>query len=680
MGSITSLSFITPLALALSALAIPIILLYMLRLRRTEMSISSTFLWQQLVRDREANAPWQKLKFNWLLLLQLLILAALVLALARPFTNVKTITTGHIILMLDASASMQATDVDSSRFAEARDIALDMVDKLGSGDTMTVIQVSAVPEVLASASRDKLVLRDAIRDAAPDNVHPDWIAAIKLANASTEGMEERTVVIISDGGLPLDLPRISGEVRYVPVGTDSSNLAISALATGDVSGQVPQLFVRISNYGTVDTDVILDGRINDNDTFDWARRFTVPAGEYVDVFDIELPPDFETLTTQLTLPVSADMPDHLATDNRAFTVRDRSGSGRVLLVSDDNVFLQSVFEAMSAVTLVTTTPDEYQLDPDDEIDLYVFDSWLPDELPNNNLLLVNPPRSTDFFDVGGIVTIEGGFPDSLTVPPSSQDDPRVRNLGPFLEEVLIFRELDELENTPWAVPLVQINETYPLVVAGERGNRQIAILPFAVTDTNTSMVRQGAWPVLMLGLMDWFSPAPFMAASDSLAPGSPVTVRFINDADEAVITLPDERTVTLEPEAAELGAVAVFGNTREPGLYRVDLRRDGDTIKTGHFAVNLFDARESAIAPQDSLTIDEKELLPAESEETTRREWWRWLLVTGLIILFIEWWFYHRSLQRLPRVTLAGLRQGAQAERGRLRALLKRGNRRMGTR
>ena len=52
------MSFLTPLAFALGALALPVIALYMLRLRRVEQPISSTFLWRQLVRDREANAPW----------------------------------------------------------------------------------------------------------------------------------------------------------------------------------------------------------------------------------------------------------------------------------------------------------------------------------------------------------------------------------------------------------------------------------------------------------------------------------------------------------------------------------------------------------------------------------------------------------------------------------------------
>ena len=66
------MSFLAPLAL-ISALVIgPIIVaMYILKLRREEHTVSSTFLWQRMVRDVEANAPWQKLRRNLLLLLQL---------------------------------------------------------------------------------------------------------------------------------------------------------------------------------------------------------------------------------------------------------------------------------------------------------------------------------------------------------------------------------------------------------------------------------------------------------------------------------------------------------------------------------------------------------------------------------------------------------------------------------
>ncbi|MCA9986938.1 MAG: BatA domain-containing protein, partial [Anaerolineales bacterium] len=106
------ISFLTPLMLLLGLLAAPIILLYMLRLRRQEMLVSSTMLWQRLLRDREANAPWQKLRRNLLLILQLLILALLVFALARPFLPVPSVISGSVVVLLDGSASMLATDVE----------------------------------------------------------------------------------------------------------------------------------------------------------------------------------------------------------------------------------------------------------------------------------------------------------------------------------------------------------------------------------------------------------------------------------------------------------------------------------------------------------------------------------------------------------------------------------------
>src|SRR5881398_2244234 len=141
------MSFLTPLALALGALAGPVIVLYMLRLRRREVQVSSTLLWQQILRDREANAPWQRLRRNLLLLLQLLILAALVIALARPFVEVPTVTTGRIALLIDASASMNATDVQPSRFEAARQQALSIVDTLSEQDSLAVIRVAEAPDV-----------------------------------------------------------------------------------------------------------------------------------------------------------------------------------------------------------------------------------------------------------------------------------------------------------------------------------------------------------------------------------------------------------------------------------------------------------------------------------------------------------------------------------------------------
>jgi hypothetical protein len=651
-------SFVTPLALALGALAVPIILLYMLRLRRTELPISSTFLWRQLVRDREANAPWQRLRLSWLLLLQLLILAALVVALARPFATVRTITSGRMVLMLDASASMNATDVEPNRFAAARKIALDLVDTLGPEDTMTVIRVSAVPEILAAASRDKLVLRNAIRDAKPGDVSADWLAAMTLAAGGAIGVDRLKVVIISDGGLPPDLPPVLGDVLFVPVGEQASNLAISALATGALPGRTPQLYARISNYGTAQTDAILDVWLDG--TFDTARRYTVPAGGYVDVSDIDLPQAFDTLTAHLTLPTGSTVRDYLSIDNVAYAVRDRSGAGRVLLVTTDNLFLEQVFRSLRGVQLFKIDPTENL--PQDKFDLYVFDGVLPDPLPDGELLIINPPHGTDFFQLGDELKPAG----PITVDP---EDSRARNLDVYMKTVNL-QAFRALQGVDWGTVLVQV-DGHPLVVAGEVENRQVAILPFDVRYPNTDLVLQPAWPILIAELAAWFSPPRITDVGD-LSPGAPVTVRFIQNADEAVITGPNGQKTTLHPDGSE----AVFADTLEPGLYQVDLRKDGKTLKSEEFAVNLFDPSESRIEPQQNITIGSTTVSQGRREETARREFWPWVAGIGLAILAIEWWLYQRSLQRVPRSALVDWRTGRISQAGRLRAFFTRWPRR----
>ncbi|OQX65048.1 MAG: hypothetical protein B5M51_01925, partial [Anaerolinea sp. 4484_236] len=102
--------FLSPLFALLGLLAIPILLLYMLKLRRQDVKVSSTLLWQMVVQDRQANIPWQRLRRNLLLFIQLLILAALVFALLRPAFSSDMISNAEVIVVLDASASMQATD------------------------------------------------------------------------------------------------------------------------------------------------------------------------------------------------------------------------------------------------------------------------------------------------------------------------------------------------------------------------------------------------------------------------------------------------------------------------------------------------------------------------------------------------------------------------------------------
>src|SRR6202521_1974220 len=142
------MSFLSPLALATFALALPIVLLYFLKVRRREQTVPSLLLWAPALRDREASAFFQRLQRDPLLILQLLVLLALALALARPAVTVMGHGAKRIVVVLDTSASMKATDVSPSRFVRAQREALALVGGLGTGAEVMVIEAAVQPRVL----------------------------------------------------------------------------------------------------------------------------------------------------------------------------------------------------------------------------------------------------------------------------------------------------------------------------------------------------------------------------------------------------------------------------------------------------------------------------------------------------------------------------------------------------
>lgn len=632
------MSFLTPLAFIGALLAVPIILLYMLRLRRREVTVSSTYLWRQLFQDQEANTPWQRLRRNLLLLLQLLILALLVLTLARPFITVPTVSTGQTALLLDASASMNATDINGrSRFEEAQRQARELILTKGPDDAYTIIRVADVPEILTPYTTDQETLREAIDNAQPSLSKGDWVAALTLAAAGGAGTEDFNVVVVGDGGLgeASGLPAIPGELRYVPIGLSNSNLAITALATDTLPGQRPQLFSQIHNYGDTDAEVIFSLRV-DGELFA-AEPYTVPALGDLPIVSAALPASFTTLHASLTLPAASTVPDYLAADNDAYAVSSGLDNRRVLLMTEGNLFLEQVLRSLPA--LQAFKGDIARPLSAQPFDLYIFDGWLPEELPAGDLLVINPPRSTPFFTTGEISQQTG----DIIV---RREDSRMTYVDFANVNILQFRQIS---GTPWADALVRA-EGGPLLLAGEVDGRQVALLTFDVRDSDLPL--QITWPVLMSNLMEWFAPRNAIAASNELKTGDSLVVRPPFEADRIRITLPDGQQRLLPVERATV----VFAETREPGLYRLDVLRGEEVLQSQPFAVNLFDASESDITPRPTINIAGNTIAQSVREELGQREFWPEAALLALLVLLIEWLVYQRRMQ-VPTVMTPALRR-----------------------
>jgi len=691
------MSFLVPGALLAGLLAIPILLLYMLKLRRREVQVSSTLLWQMLLRDRQANTPWQRLKRNLLLFLQLLVLAALVFALARPAINVPSVAGGSLVVLLDGSASMNARLQSTSgssvqyggsqaelqgqsaqtRFEAARSAVRDLIRNLPEGSRMTLILVAGQPRTLISGENDKTQLGQALEGAQASQSIADWEAAFALAAgaaSSLRGTNERTgedtnIVIVSDGGLPqAGLPPLPGKVRYIPIGQGSENLAVSALALRPSASGL-ELFAQVTNYGDLDQQAILS--IYSSGELIKAQRMNIPGGEQKNLILEGLQVQKAVYEARLSAPAEVQVGERPAVyqdlftlDDYAYAVYNPTVNARTLLVSQKNIFLDQLLASLPGIEPFRALPGEDQSLklPNERFDVYVLDGFYPSRaspnLPDNaNLLLINPPAN-DLFEVSGTFTSTGDV--------QVADNPLTEFVDWKNVHVLKARQVETPE---WADVLVD-TPSGPLVFAGETGGRRIAVVTFDLHDSDLPI--QVAYPILFSNLFQFLNQHQTIQISSpagGLHPGESVLIQSQGDTQNIRVQGPSGRFFI--PTINENGMV--FSATGESGIYKITSTDSEEPDGSGTpleqaFAVNLFSPLESDLHLAETIQVGSSPVAASSQAAVGQREYWPWLVVLALGLLLIEWWVYHRRqvfstpwrelIQHLRSKTQSGSRPG----------------------
>ncbi|GAB4446019.1 MAG: BatA and WFA domain-containing protein [Chloroflexi bacterium OHK40] len=620
------MSLIAPLALLAAAVVGPLIVaMYLLKLRREERPISSTFLWQRMVRDVEANAPWQKLRRSLLLLLQLLLMLLLVFALARPFFATQGISGRNLIIIIDHSASMGAIDEPPTRLEAAKQQAYRLIDQLPDGGRATIIAAGGQMAVPAAATSDRRELRRAVEQITLSNAGgSDLAQPLTLAAALAAREEDSEVAIISDGNvtLPDDL-RVPATVSYFPIGRSTENAAVSAIALQ--AGPASQtLFVQATNYGQQVTerrlDIYLDGSVFN------AYNLTLEPGREQSIV-AEIPAQVQVVEARLAGE------DPLPADDRAIAVSTLGDALNVRLVSNGNRFLATGLALLPGLR-VTTVPTSTTVFTETvaQVPVTILDGVVPPTLPPGNLLFIGPVRSTEFFSVTGEIE----FP---VVRPVGGDDPILRNVS--LSEVSVLKAARIVPGS-WGRVVVDSDGT-PLLVVGEREGRRVAVLAFDLH--NSDLPLQVAFPLLLSNLMGYLAPGSGAEASQ-LLPGQPLALQVDETIGEVRVTRPDGVTVSSRNGAVQIqGGQAIYADTEQLGVYTVEEFAGGELVARHRYAVNLFAPGESRIAAQRDLSIPQ--VSGAQStvsrERDGRQEFWRWVALAALIVLIVEWLVYQRN-------------------------------------
>jgi Ca-activated chloride channel homolog len=624
--------FLAPLALLALAVAAPLIIaMYLLKLRREDRAVSSTFLWKRMVRDVEANAPWQRLRFNWLMVLQLLLALLLVLALARPFFRTVGIAGRNLIVVVDRSASMASTDAEGTRIDAAKRQAIALIDQLPDGGRATVIAAGGTLEVPAASSTDRRQLREAVEriqiSAAGGS---DLSQALALAAALSSREPDSEVAILSDGNveIPTDL-KMPATVRYFAIGTRGDNVAVSATALQPSPGGLT-FFAQLTNYGPSTVrrrvDIYLDGTLANAYQVDLGAAGSPTADRSV---ILEVPATVQVAEARL----AAAPEDVLPLDNTGWAVSNTGEGTRVRLVSPGNRFVQVALGLLPGVQVERVPPATSTFtETAAQVPVTILDGVVPDVLPPGNLLLIAPPRSTELFSVTGQLDFPG-------VRPVAGDDPLLRNIS--LADVNIFKAV-RITPGSWARVVVN-SEGGPLLVAGERDGRRIVVLTFALQSSDLPL--NIAFPLLMSNITSYLAPG-FGADTAQIAPGQAIALPVDQQITTVRVIQPDGTIV--EPEIRN--GQAIFADTTRLGPYIVEQLAGDQLLARRRYAVNLQSERESQVAPQADLTIAQVSGLQqaVTREQAGRQEFWRWIAAAALVILVIEWLVYQRgSLEAL---------------------------------
>jgi Ca-activated chloride channel family protein len=621
-------SFLAPAAFALLALLPILIAMYLLKLRRTEQEISSVFLWRRMVRDIEANAPWQRLRRNLLLIVQLLFLIALILALTRPFTWAEGSSSQAAILIVDSSASMAATDVQPSRLEYAKAQARQAVEGLPDNARVTLIAAGEGAQVLAASSQDRRQINQAIDRIQPGTGGSDLTTALQLASAIAARQPDTEVVVLSDGRVSLpERLAIKGRVRYLPVGTSGDNQAISLFSLESApGGEALSAFLQVSNYGDRPAqrrlEIYADGDLVS------ARDLDIPPGEQRPVLLENLPAGTGVAEARLTGP------DALSLDDRAWAVYSQSQPTPVTLVSEGNLFLETALALLPNVELTSITPADFEKSSPDEsgetaAGLTILDGYVPitSTLTTDNLLFIAPPSSNDYLTVTGVIN-------EPVLRPVDASDPLLKDVS--LAQVNVLKAA-RIVLPEWARPVIAGDAdgtSAPLLFAGEVDGRRVAVLAFDLHDSDLPL--QVAFPLLTAHLISWLAPGQPGGAPGQIAPGEPLTLDLPLDVETATITRPDGSSVRYASQGGRL----VFADTGQLGVYQVRWGEAGQAS----FAVNLFSPQESDVKPAGQLPV--LEAGGTGQEESTgqaRREWWRPLAFGALALLVVEALVYQRA-------------------------------------
>ncbi|MEO5768000.1 MAG: VWA domain-containing protein [Polyangia bacterium] len=624
--------------------------LYLLQPRRRRVVVPFVGLWLSSPGDSLADRLGRRLRRFASFALQLTILGLVLLAAGDVHRRGEQAAARSVLILIDRSASMQATDEAGSRLERARTLARQIIAGLGQEDRALVATFGGEVWPLTGLESDHGRLADAVDGVSASDETGDLAGALSSLSVEApllRGHPHPTAVVISDfagggqaGATWQAFARALGpEIAptFVSVGRRRNNVGIVAFSgrrlSADPSSVEAELVLAAQSFRDTPSEVTLTITAGPQRTPVARRMLRLEAGaRAVTTFS-----DLAVADDRLQA-VLEDTGDDLALDDRAYAVLPRAPPVTVLVVGDRNLYLEGALLGLEIsgalrVDRLSAAALEASRTRWAAHDLVIFDGVTPQPAPSAGAFLYLDPHGPG-----------NPWPERA----GEVADPVVTNVlraHPLLQQVslsdLNVTAARRLTLRPGDLAVAAAAQQALIVARSGPTLRQVAV---AFDIRRSDLPLRSAFPLFIANSISWLSrqtpPAPlsFVAGATARIPVPPE--RGALSGDQVEVRLPEGRVLrvpviddVLTVSLAHVGLVAV---------------RDLKGRVLVHAAVNLASAAESDLGPRTPPVGRQQQDPPGVvgdgAPAPTRRPWWVAMVLVALALALLEWVTFHRRL------------------------------------
>lgn len=460
----------------LALLAVIPIALYLFRRRSKAVNVSTLVFFKSLAREHQESAWLRRLKRLISLLLTLLLLLGGVSALSQiVFSPVASDATRNVVILLDRSASMAAVDESGqTRMELAKAEIRNRLDGLNEAVGVSLIVYDSRPEIVQPRTLKRRSLLAELDKIEVRPVSQNLDAALGSARTLARLETPAKIWHVTDTAAA-ENARLPENVSIVPIAVgveEPTNVGFTAFQIRKVPLQSARFvaFLQVAcNEGAPEAvEGSIEVRVGG--VFLQPRQFKLEPGERTG-FEIPIDGASEQLL-QLTLVAEKDC---LPLDNSILVPLPEARPIVVARIAEKDQ--QDPFTQLALQSLVK--PNEVQIwgvEPDkwpmDEVDVAIFDGWLPDEWPSEiPAIVMNPPKSLGPVQA---VPLQAGVPHEK-LRAANEDHPVLYGVSSSrvaLTQTSVFSATGSFEPLWFA-------GAEPVLAAGAVGGQRIVVMGFS---------------------------------------------------------------------------------------------------------------------------------------------------------------------------------------------------------